>query len=126
MVMTTVAGDVFTVVDLRRKENDMRNDFMTREELTEIVVRDKNSDYFFNIFEDNDVGPRFDCVCSCDECMGNAEIYIIDRDTGHYIGWYKLYHIGRDWHTNMSSKEEVEKFFDDFYEIVSRRNNEEE
>lgn len=38
------------------------------------------------------------------------EIYIIDRYHNKYINWYKLTHVGRDFHTDMKTKEEVIDF----------------
>ena len=38
------------------------------------------------------------------------EIYIIDYTHHKYIHWYKLTHIGRDFHTDMKTKEEVIDF----------------
>lgn len=38
------------------------------------------------------------------------EIYIIDRYHNKYINWYKLTHVGRDFHTDMKTKEEVIAF----------------
>lgn len=40
----------------------------------------------------------------------SAEIYIIDYTHHKYIHWYKLTHIGRDFHTDMKTKEEVIDF----------------
>ena len=33
---------------------------------------------------------KYDCFINC-----NGENYIINRETGEYINWYKLNHIGR-------------------------------
>ena len=38
------------------------------------------------------------------------EIYIIDTFHNRYINWYKLTHLGRDFHTDMKTKEEVIAF----------------
>ena len=38
------------------------------------------------------------------------EIYIIDTFHNRYINWYKLMHVGRDFHTDMKTKEEVIAF----------------
>lgn len=88
---------------------------ITREELSLIFFGDKDADSFYDIFENDSASPRFDCVNSVGECPGNGECYIIDRETGHYINWYKLYHFGRDLHTNMASKEEIVRFAKDFF-----------
>lgn len=33
----------------------------------------------------------------------DGENYIINRNTGEYINWYKLYHFGRDIHINVQT-----------------------
>ena len=38
------------------------------------------------------------------------DIYIIDHYHNKYINWYKLTHVGRDFHTDMRTKEEVIDF----------------
>jgi len=61
-------------------------------------------DKFFDIIEKGVIG--FDYLQNpSDGCSG--EIYIVDRDTKQYVNWYKLTHIGRDFHTNMSDEEIV-------------------
>ena len=40
----------------------------------------------------------------------SGEIYIIDHNHNKYINWYKLTHVGRDFHTDMKTKEEVIDF----------------
>ncbi len=89
-------------------------------ELFEDLVRENftNNDEFLDAVEENDFGTHFECACSVGESIGNGEIFIIDFDTGHYINWYKLAHIGRSASTNVDSEEELEKFFKklgDFY-----------
>lgn len=44
------------------------------------------------------------------------ESYIIDRQTGYYVNWYKFTHIGRDFHTNMSPKLLI-SFLESFKEV---------
>lgn len=90
-------------------------DVITREELADIFFNEKDPDTFYDIFESDGAGPRFDCVHSEGVCAGDGECYIIDRDTGSYINWYKLYHFGRDYNTNMATKEAIINFARDFY-----------
>lgn len=102
-----------------------KDGIITRGDLAYIIKEgtpNKGYDEFFDIVENDSAKPRFDCLCSVGECIGNGEIYIVDRETGHYVNWYKLYHIGRDLTTNMTSKEEVEGFFKDFYIAANKWN----
>lgn len=59
---------------------------------------------------------KYDCYIDNDE-----EIYIINRETGEYINWYKLDHIGRcinistsSWYKNIPKW--IEKFLVEFKE----------
>jgi hypothetical protein len=45
---------------------------------------------FIDILENDKYSSKYDCFLNYD-----GENYIINRDTGEYINWYKLYHIGR-------------------------------
>ena len=65
-------------------------------------IDNKNAiDVFLDIVEEN-------CVPGYDMIKHDDEIYIIDREHCQYINWYKLTHIGRDLHTNMSDDEIIE------------------
>ena len=72
------------------------------------------TDIFLDFLEYEEYGKQYDC------CIDpNGENYIINRDTGDYVNWYKLTHIGRDPHVSMVSstddiKEFLKKFFTDF------------
>ena len=58
-------------------------------------------DKFFDIIEEGVI--EFDYLQNpSDGCSG--EIYIVDRETKQYVNWYKLTHIGRDFHTNMTDE----------------------
>ncbi len=92
------------------------DDFITRVRLVEIVCTfAKNLDEFYDIFENNGAGPRFDCLTVVGEHHSNTECYIVDRETGHYVNWYKAYHFGRSYTTNMQTEEEVMQFFASFF-----------
>lgn len=52
---------------------------------------------FFDFLEEGKYNfLKYDVFIYSDE-----ENYIINRETGRYINWYKLYHLGRDIHTNI-------------------------
>ncbi len=70
---------------------------------------------FLDFLENEEYGQQYDCYTD-----PNGENYIINRDTGDYVNWYKLYHIGRCPYVSMASntnddiKEFLKKFFTDF------------
>lgn len=78
---------------------------ISRDELCEAVDRIFGSvEKFLDIIEED--LPYGYHYCKDD----SAEIYIIDYTHHKYIHWYKLTHIGRDFHTDMKTKEEVIDF----------------
>ena len=75
-------------------------------------LRDKFADgiatvfFSFNAFLDfidGKYSPRYDVFLDYDD-----ETYIINRETGKYVNWYKGSHIGRDIHTNVEPDKIVE------------------
>ena len=69
---------------------------------------------FLDFLEYEEYGQPYDCFID-----PNGENYIINRNTGDYVNWYKLTHIGRCPHVSMVScsddiKEFLKKFFIDF------------
>ncbi|MBO7716727.1 MAG: hypothetical protein J6S85_24385 [Methanobrevibacter sp.] len=53
---------------------------------------------------------KYDCFIESD-----GETYIINRETGEYINWYKCYHIGRDIHISiLSDSVNVLEWFEEF------------
>lgn len=51
---------------------------------------------------------NYDCWLNSDD-----ECYIINRNTGEYINWYKTYHLGRDIHTTVEP-DKIEEFLHAF------------
>lgn len=49
-----------------------------------------DSTAFLDFLENEEYSDKYDCYLDC-----NGENYIINRETGEYINWYKLDHIGR-------------------------------
>ena len=73
------------------------------------------ADNFLDFLEYEEYGQPYDC------CIDpNGENYIINRNTGDYVNWYKLTHIGRCPHVSIASdtnddiEEWLKKFFTDF------------
>lgn len=66
---------------------------------------------FLDFLEDEKYSTKYDCYLDC-----NGENYIINRETGEYINWYKLDHIGRDIHVSIMSmyKIDIPKWFEEF------------
>ena len=66
-------------------------DGVSRDELCDEIIRIFGSaTEFLDFIEDEKYGVGFDCFVEHD-----GENYVIDRETGEYINWYKFYHIGR-------------------------------
>lgn len=71
---------------------------------------------FLDFLENEKYSTKYDCFLDY-----NGENYIINRETGEYINWYKLDHIGRcinistlSWYKNIP--ERIEKFLVEFKE----------
>ena len=64
---------------------------------------------FLDYIEEEMYGANFDCFARSDD-----ESYIINRNTGEYINWYKFYHIGRDVHISYNDKLDINKFLTEF------------
>lgn len=73
---------------------------------------------FLDILENNQYDDlRYDCFID-----PNDETYIIDRETGSYINWYKFYHLGRDIHSTVKP-DEFEEFLTCFKKCMEDRKN---
>ena len=69
---------------------------------------------FLDFLENKEYSTKYDCYLDY-----NGENYIINRETGEYINWYKLDHIGRDInisiiHLHTSIPKWIEKFLVEF------------
>lgn len=65
---------------------------------------------FLDYLENGDYSTKYDC-----DLDGSGENYIINRETGEYINWYKLYHIGRCINISTLSKpRNISKWIDNF------------
>lgn len=73
---------------LRDRFADTVESLFNIDDFVEKIETDEYDCYEFDIFYNSD-----------DEC------YIIDRETGNYVNWYKFTHIGRDIHMNFDPKE---------------------
>lgn len=70
--------------------------FGSEEKFLDIIEEDLPYDYHYYKYE-------------------GEEIYIIDRYHNKYINWYKLTHLGRDFHTDMKTKEEIIDFLQNLH-----------
>lgn len=85
--------------------NDLRDLFCNA-----VVKVFEDSDAFLDFLENDEYSVKYDCYLDC-----NGENYIINRETGEYINWYKLNHIGRD--INISTSVEhnyIPKWIEEF------------
>lgn len=82
------------------------NEQITRDDLI-LIIKDiyGSVDKFLDMLDDGEFNPNFNCIYQ------DEELYIIDDTANRYIHWYKKTHIGRDFHTDMESKEEIIEFF---------------
>lgn len=69
-------------------------------------------EYFYKAIENNIFDDRFDVYCTVGESLENGTILIYDNDTGLYVRWYKLYHLGRDIGTNIPNDNVLHEFVD--------------
>ena len=93
------------LLELKSIKEAKSSEVINRSELCEAIKRIFGSgEKFLDIIEED--LPYGYHYCKND----SAEIYIIDYTHHKYIHWYKLTHIGRDFHTDMKTKEEVIDF----------------
>ena len=75
-----------------------------------------DSTTFLDFLENEKYSTKYDCYLNY-----NGENYIVNRETGEYINWYKLNHIGRCINISTSSyynkiPKWIEEFLVDFKE----------
>lgn len=71
--------------------NDMNFNEDLRELFCNTIIKIfGNTTAFLDYLENEKYSAKYDCYLD-----GSGENYIINRETGEYINWYKLYHIGR-------------------------------
>lgn len=69
-----------------------------------------NSEIFLDFIENEKYSDRYDCYIDND-----GENYIIDRECGEYINWYKFTHIGRCINISTSlMRNKIPEWFEDF------------
>lgn len=84
---------------------------MLREELlSSVKAIYKSYNAFLDIVEDGGPVTRFETLSTINESPSNAMVYIIDTETGFFIGWYKLSHIGRSLSTNIMDLNDLNEF----------------
>lgn len=71
----------------------------------------RHSNLFLDFIENGEYSNKYDCFVNYDD-----ENYIINRETGEYVNWYKFCNIGRDVHIsiNQSNKIDISKWIYDF------------
>lgn len=69
-----------------------------------------NSDSFIDFLENEKYSDKYDCYLDY-----SGENYIIKRETGEYINWYKLSHIGRCINiSTLSRYNDIPKWIEEF------------
>ena len=91
------------------------------------ITRDILCEKIKNIFGDYDTfldliefgeSVRFELFVSNGDSVGSGDILLLDLETGYFLRWYKLTHIGRDLFTNMSIHE-IDVFLNDVKENIT-------
>lgn len=85
MLNLAESEDERMIFDQRHFDKDLRSLFCNA--VTDIFG---DSTTFLDFLEDEKYFAKYDCYLDY-----NGENYIINRETGEYINWYKLSHIGR-------------------------------
>lgn len=98
---------------------------ITREDLCRAVEKFYTFDKCFHVdkfFDDveEDCTRRFNVFCTINESTGNGNILILDTETHQYISWYKLTHLGRDLHSNITNVTDLESFIKAFKECKDK------
>lgn len=83
---------------------------ITRELLVETICKIFGDTELFLDKIEFEIINRFELFVSNGDSLGSGDVLLLDTETGLYIRWYKLTHIGRDIYTNIESKEELETF----------------
>lgn len=88
------------------KAQEQEKEQITRDDLVQIIEDVFGDiDKFLDMIDDDNLPINFTCIYQ------DEELYIIDNYANRYIHWYKKTHIGRDFHTDMRTKEEIKEFF---------------
>lgn len=84
--------------------NEVKEEEFSREKFVEEIKKIfGNLDIFLDIVEEDDIS-NYDMIKDDDE------IYIIDTYNCQYIHWYKLTHVGRDFHTDIKTWDGIVEF----------------
>lgn len=83
---------------------------ITREMLVETVCKIFGDCETFLDKIEFEVINRFELFVSNGDSTGSGDVLLLDTETGLYIRWYKLTHIGRDLNTNIENKKQLEIF----------------
>lgn len=83
---------------------------ITREMLVETVCKIFGDCETFLDKIEFEVINRFELFVSNGDSVGSGDVLLLDTETGLYIRWYKLTHIGRDLYTNIGDKKQLEIF----------------
>lgn len=83
---------------------------ITREMLVETVCKVFGDCETFLDKIEFEVINRFELYVSSAAYCYSGGVLLLDTETGLYIRWYKLTHIGRDLYTNIENKKQLEIF----------------
>lgn len=87
---------------------------VTREDLCDVVKEIYGDIDKFLTDVESDCMCRFNVFCTINDTPSDSDILILDNNTNCFISWYKLYHLGRDFHTNIESRWDLKSFIEQF------------
>ena len=96
---------------------DSYNTENLRKCITDCIEKECGYEFILDAIEEGNYSSKYDCFYDSDD-----ECYIINRETGEYINWYKFTHIGRDPHTTCTLEripEFIKEFSDDIKDLKS-------
>jgi hypothetical protein len=87
---------------------------ITREDLCTVVkaIYGMSEDFIEDVGKNSSDG--FEVFCSIGENSTDSDILILNCETGQFVSWYKLWHVGRDIRSNIQNLTDLEKFIHDF------------
>ena len=87
---------------------------ITRDDLCTAVeaIYETTEDFIQDVERNNSDG--FEVFCSIAENPSDSIILIFNYKTEQFVGWYKLWHVGRDICSNIQNLSDLEKFIQCF------------
>ena len=93
---------------------------ITREDLCTTVkaIYETPEEFIQDVEKNNSDG--FEVFCSIAENPADSDILILNYVTGQFVGWYKLWHVGRDIRSNIQNSQDLTNFIQCFENSVKK------